>query len=337
MTSIPINPNYNGDRYYRYFMEEINIKIEGSGNGIKTVLVNIAKICKQLNRSENYLTKYLSLELASKYKFEDNKHILMGNFSKDSVQSKIYLFIKNLVICNSCGNPETKLSVKSQDVSIDCSACGKNSLIDKSGKYLNKLLVKIVRSENPKSIETIKQRKSRKTDAEKDIDTWGKFIYNDDKPIEDIKNPVLYLQEKITPTMDEKEIYTLSLEIKSEYSLNDIQWLQMVFEALFINGDLSKESIEINGSLLKRIVNDDPKLMKVLVEETIAVCNLYKEKGYFSKFPLFLIYFSNNDVISQEFILDWLKGKHSRSLCIDVQKEARKSARLLEDFFEGQE
>jgi hypothetical protein len=40
----------NNDLYYRYKMPKLTAKIEGSGNGIKTVLTNMSAISKSLHR-----------------------------------------------------------------------------------------------------------------------------------------------------------------------------------------------------------------------------------------------------------------------------------------------
>lgn len=54
----------SSDASYRYKMPRILGKIEGRGNGIKTVVDNCAEVCESLNRSPAYLTKVLSLKLA---------------------------------------------------------------------------------------------------------------------------------------------------------------------------------------------------------------------------------------------------------------------------------
>lgn len=47
------------DEFYRYTMPAIKIKIEGKGNGIRTVIPNIVEIMKDLNRSVDHIAKFI--------------------------------------------------------------------------------------------------------------------------------------------------------------------------------------------------------------------------------------------------------------------------------------
>lgn len=49
MGSVNVNRNLT-DQFYRYKMPKLMAKVEGKGNGIKTVIVNMVEIAKALNR-----------------------------------------------------------------------------------------------------------------------------------------------------------------------------------------------------------------------------------------------------------------------------------------------
>ncbi|UZP41258.1 hypothetical protein NXS19_009074 [Fusarium pseudograminearum] len=53
------------DAFYRYKMERLQTKIEGKGNGIKTVVVNLSSVAASLARPGSYVIKYFGFELGA--------------------------------------------------------------------------------------------------------------------------------------------------------------------------------------------------------------------------------------------------------------------------------
>ncbi|KAI5189626.1 translation initiation factor 5 [Nematocida minor] len=145
MKTINIDRN-SQDAFYRYKMPEVETKIEGRGNGIKTVLVNIEEISRSLDREPKHLTKYLSYELGTLSSIDDanSKYIINGAHDKEKVQAHIFRFIEEFVLCKSCErNPETVLFTDSHRKHIQqrCKACGKVNTVKTQNK-MGKILLK---------------------------------------------------------------------------------------------------------------------------------------------------------------------------------------------------
>ncbi|KAI8852116.1 domain found in IF2B/IF5-domain-containing protein [Chytridium lagenaria] len=120
------------DKFYRYKMPKLISKIEGKGNGIKTVVPNMADIAKSLARPPTYPTKFFGCELGAQVKCDEknDRYIINGAHTADKLQDLLDGFINRFVLCGSCKNPETDLIIKGDDITRSCQACGANTPVD---------------------------------------------------------------------------------------------------------------------------------------------------------------------------------------------------------------
>ncbi|KAJ2894707.1 eukaryotic translation initiation factor 5 [Coemansia aciculifera] len=118
------------DAFHRYKMPRLQGKIEGKGNGIKTVLPNIVDVSRALSRPPAYATKYFGGELGAQVQIEEKneKYIVNGAHDVAKLQDLLDGFIDRYVICGVCKNPETDLIIgKDKNIVRKCMACGKRS------------------------------------------------------------------------------------------------------------------------------------------------------------------------------------------------------------------
>lgn len=119
-------------------------KVEGKGNGIKTVIVNMAEVAKALGRPPTYPTKYFGCELGAQtqFDFKNERFIVNGSHDASKLQDLLDGFIRKFVLCPECDNPETDLivSLKRNTISQGCKACGYHGLLESNHKLMTFIL-----------------------------------------------------------------------------------------------------------------------------------------------------------------------------------------------------
>ncbi|KAF5838715.1 eukaryotic initiation factor [Dunaliella salina] len=143
------------------------LEIEGRGNGIKTNIVNNVDIAKSLERPPEYVLKYFGYELGAQTNYDKATGTCIVNGAHDSKKLSEFLegFIKKYVQCYSCGNPETQIKIKKEDLLLKCRACGFVSEVDPRSR-LNSFVVK-----NPPEVKISKEEKKlKKAEAERVMD-----------------------------------------------------------------------------------------------------------------------------------------------------------------------
>ena len=134
------------DKFYRYRMPLLLTKIEGKGNGIKTVVPNMSDVARALSRPPAYITKFFGCELGAQTPFDEKNDRYIVNGAHDATRLRELLdgFIDKFVLCRSCKNPETDLIIlksgRNEDIIRDCKACGERTGIDMRHKLVTFIL-----------------------------------------------------------------------------------------------------------------------------------------------------------------------------------------------------
>lgn len=129
-----------------YSMPLLTTKIEGKGNGIKTVIPNMADVARALSRPPAYPTKFFGCELGAQTSFDEKneRYIVNGAHDANRLRELLDGFIDKFVLCKSCKNPETELIIlkqgRSEDIIRDCKACGERTGVDMRHKLTTFIL-----------------------------------------------------------------------------------------------------------------------------------------------------------------------------------------------------
>lgn len=162
MANLNINRSVS-DAFYRYKMPRLLAKVEGKGNGIKTVIVNMSDVAKALCRPPTYPTKYFGCELGAQTQFDskNDRFIVNGAHDSSKLQDLLDGFIRKFVLCPECENPETNLIVQAKKGIIlqRCIACGHQANIDMRHKLTTFIL------KNPPEPDSISSTNNTTTSA----------------------------------------------------------------------------------------------------------------------------------------------------------------------------
>jgi len=99
-------------------------KVLGHLEGNKTVLSNLKKIAKDLDRDPEHLLKYLLRELATPGKFVGERVIFGTKVASTAINKKIKKYASEFVFCSECHKPETKIVEEKGIHYLRCNACG---------------------------------------------------------------------------------------------------------------------------------------------------------------------------------------------------------------------
>lgn len=251
------------DPFYRYKMERLVTKIEGKGNGIKTVVVNLSSVAQSLARPGSYLIKYFGFELGAQTNLDppDDRWIINGAHEASKLQELLDGFINKFVLCKKCKNPETDVHIKDGRILLDCKACGQRTEVDLRLKLSGFILKNVPKKTKKDKAERRAARKAKQNGKAENEDGSGgdengsdqASPNGDDKGIESdddaftrkIKTEAQTLENKTAEVKDDEWAVDMSAEAVKARQQN----LPGEFkQKLVLNGDDEDEEGEAGGN-----------------------------------------------------------------------------------------
>jgi len=347
----------SNDPSYRYKMPRIQTVVEGRGNGIRTVIINMNDIAKSLKRPADYPTKWFGCELGamSKYDPKTGRATINGNHSQQQLIQLLEEFIQKYVLCPNCGLPETDLFVKKDDIKQDCKACGYNKSMDMSHR-LTKSILHSPPAEMPKSKKDKKVTADAKVEkmdkpakkvakaakpapeSEENGDEIGeelakeienmKALKDDDQEESAVDKFKVFISEKHT----DKEIFGELTRLQKAEGFSNKSLIDILFEALFDKNIRTK--IKSHTELLKQFVTDTETQTQFLAcFEKLCL----DEPSVIKVVPIILKELYEMDILDEDNIVSWYDTVSLIEVDQKVANEVRKSAKPFVDWLKTAE
>jgi len=161
------------DPEYRYKMPTVFGKLEGRGNGSKTVIPNIGDVGLSLHRDPGEVNKFFGCEMGAQttYNAETGRAIVNGHHTDKVLQQMIHKYIELFVLCPNCRLPETEYKIKSGLIHHKCAACGHKEMVDMTHKLTTYILAQDKKAKaDAKKAGKKKDKKKSKKDSDSDGD-----------------------------------------------------------------------------------------------------------------------------------------------------------------------
>ncbi|XP_004645481.1 eukaryotic translation initiation factor 5 [Octodon degus] len=346
--SVNVNRSVS-DQFYRYKMPRLIAKVEGKGNGIKTVIVNMVDVAKALNRPPTYPTKYFGCELGAQTQFDvkNDRYIVNGSHEANKLQDMLDGFIKKFVLCPECENPETDLHVnpKKQTIGNSCKACGYRGMLDTHHKLCTFILKNpLSSSETPPPPPPSEMSPPPRAVEEEEDDDWGEDTTEEAqrRRMDEISDhaKVLTLSDDLERTVEERvNILFDFVKKKKEEGIIDSSDKEIVAEAERLDvkamGPLVLTEVLFNEKIREQIkkyrrhflrfCHNNKKAQRYLLHGLECVVAMHQAQ-LLSKIPHILKEMYDADLLEEEVIISWSEKASKKYVSKELAKEIRVKA-----------
>uniref|UniRef100_A0A673NBY7 Eukaryotic translation initiation factor 5 n=1 Tax=Sinocyclocheilus rhinocerous TaxID=307959 RepID=A0A673NBY7_9TELE len=312
--SINVNRSVS-DQFYRYKMPRLIAKVEGKGNGIKTVIVNMVDVAKALNRPPTYPTKFFGCELGAQTQFDgkNDRYIVNGSHEANKLQDMLDGFIRKFVLCPECDNPETDLHInpKKQTIGNSCKACGYRGMLDTRHKLCT-FILKNPPENDSGSAKKEKEKKNRKKDKENGSSGGEAGNHNDiDAP----------------DAVDGDDDEDWAEETTEEAQRRRMEEISKHAKGLTLTDDLEKsleERVNIFYNFVK-FCHNNKKAQKYLLGGFECLVKLHQLQ-LLPRVPIILKDLYDADLLEEDVILAWAEKVSKKYVSKELAKEIHAKA-----------
>lgn len=121
-----------GDPGSRYKCRQLQVQVVGKSKMIKTVLLNILDVAKDMQVPPSYIGTFMGYDIGAQAKFDPKKPerqqaYISGEHDPKDLSKVMLSFINEVLLCTQCGLPEILIKPEQKSVYGTCRACGSHS------------------------------------------------------------------------------------------------------------------------------------------------------------------------------------------------------------------
>ncbi|KAF3845101.1 hypothetical protein F7725_008264 [Dissostichus mawsoni] len=327
-TKMSVNVNRSVlDQFYRYKMPRLIAKVEGKGNGIKTVIVNMVDVAKALNRPPTYPTKFFGCELGAQTQFDskNDRYIVNGSHEANKLQDMLDGFVRKFVLCPECDNPETELHVnpKKQTIGNSCKACGYRGMLDTRHKLCTFILKNPPDDDDEDWAEETTEEAQRRRMEEISNHAKNLTLSEDlEKPLEERVNLFYNFvkHKKETGTIDAAD-----KDILVEAERLDVKAMgPLILSELLFNENIRDQIKKYKRHFL-RFCHNNKKAQKYLLGGFECVVKLHQVQ-LLARVPIILKELYDSDLLEEDVIFAWAEKVSKKYVSKELAKEIQTKA-----------
>lgn len=299
MANVNINRNLS-DQFYRYKMPKLVAKVEGKGNGIKTVIVNMPEIAKSLNRPPMYPTKYFGWKCGAQVNFDNKseRYIVNGAHDPNKLQDLLDGFIQKYVLCQSCENPETILSVnkKKEIIGTNCMACGHAGTIPATN---DRVAAYILKNPPPKPVGVAAPTAAAAAAAADSAPTNVSSSINDDDD-EDWGEDTN--EDAVRQRMDQLSAGAKSLMLNDDLEKSQEDRLSILFD--FVTNKAKTTDLTVGEN--QKAIKAEADRLDISDKAVIVLCEVLLKKNVIDKIKIYknlFLRFTHENYKAQRYLL----------------------------------